>query len=49
MRFLPSKMALNALVIDQPYHSLVVSKMIGELEEDSIFYRRKQLSQFLHF
>lgn len=49
MRFLPSRMALNALVIDQPYNSIVVSKMIENLEEDSMFYRKKKLSHFLHF
>lgn len=42
-------MALNALVIDQPYNSIVVSKMIENLEEDSMFYRKKKLSHFLHF
>lgn len=41
MRFLPFKMALKALVIDQPYHSIAVSKMIEKLEEDSMFYRKK--------
>lgn len=42
MRFLPFKMALKALVIDQPYHSKVVSKMIEKLEEDSMFYKEKK-------
>ena len=48
MRFLPFKMALKALVIDQPYHSIAVSKMIEKQEEDSLFYSKIKLYHNFH-